>query len=560
MSEALQVSQQTVLKVRKELARARLKANHLEDALETYSGILRDDPEDPESSLVIGDSYYASGDVASAEKIYSHALSLDSANPVILERLKLTQEDGTFRKETGETPDLTNRNTIARLLRQLTGREQPISQSELTRVAAILKEMVNSPYPAQVVARYLDEIDALLPALIELNIRQAVADGKPSLARALNHLLVNINLQLELKTGSEIVQAFSIDREASVHPHHPCLDSAQVLVLLTDAETDNPRHVLPSEYLKMSGFDTTTSLEISKDQLQQYDLVLAHNPHGNPQLLEGLAFCSASGVPLVIDIDQDFENLPVSHPAYDTLGLGKQIYAKAFSTALFLADLITVPSERLGSNLDALGFRTQVIPDGWSNSNPLWKKPPEKRQSIHIGWIGIEGQVDDVCLIRRTLIRILREYPHVQLVVGGDAKVYQLFDMLPESRLLFLPPATYEDFPFLLQQMDILIVPLRNSPFNMAKPDRDLVHAGASGIPWVASPIPSFASWGAGGVLAKNKEDWYQILRQLIIDPQLRQELGEAGHAHALRREMNTVIRLWREVLSEVIHFKGRPR
>ncbi|MBI3764691.1 MAG: hypothetical protein HY260_22860, partial [Chloroflexi bacterium] len=76
--------------------------------------------------------------------------------------------------------------------------------------------------------------------------------------------------------------------------------------------------------------------------------------------------------------------------------------------------------------------------------------------------------------IRRQVIRLAREFPQVCLVVGGIPEVYRLFDSLPESRRVFLPPVGADLHPALLAEMDILLVPLRDTPSNRMLSDRPL--------------------------------------------------------------------------------------
>ena len=131
-------------------------------------------------------------------------------------------------------------------------------------------------------------------------------------------------------------------------------------------------------------------------------------------------------------------------------------------------------------------------------------------------------QLDDATPIRRIVTRILHEFPNVQFVVGGGPEVYRMFDSLPESRRLFLPIVNYEDYPYLISQIDVLINPLRNSPYNRTLTDRWLTEAGVRRIPWIASPLPSVIEWGAGGFVSDSVEERYTHLRQLVLDPNLR--------------------------------------
>jgi hypothetical protein len=136
-----------------------------------------------------------------------------------------------------------------------------------------------------------------------------------------------------------------------------------------------------------------------------------------------------------------------------------------------------------------------------------------------------------------------------------------LFEDLPENRRIYLPPVSEEDFPYLLSQVDILIQPFQNIPYNLSQPDRLLVQAGVRRIPWVASPMPELRAWGSdavlrggascqavsGGMFASTPDEWHTCLRQLVLDTELRTSLGRSGRARAEEREIHKTSRLWLE-------------
>jgi glycosyltransferase involved in cell wall biosynthesis len=170
----------------------------------------------------------------------------------------------------------------------------------------------------------------------------------------------------------------------------------------------------------------------------------------------------------------------------------------------------------------------------------------------------MDGQIEDVAEIRRVVTRVVREFPQTRLVIGGDPQVYHLFEHLPESRRLYLPAVGYEDHPYLLGQVDILLLPHRKTPFNSTLSDRPLVEAGVRGIPWLASPVPAYTTWSTGGLVASSLEEWHTYLRQLVLDANLRASLSEAGRRQAESREMDLLALDWLDLIAEVIEDKKR--
>lgn len=535
---------QPELKVRKILGKTYLNENRLSDALDVFSKILMDYPEDVETLHILGNFYLASGDGKTAKKLYQQALRFDPTNKVIQRQVNLAEEMG----DAGlEEPIPTEISAVTRLLQRLTGKSQEISESDILRAADLLEKIINSESPAELVSSRLDEIDELLPALIELNIRQAYADGKPELADSLRGLQLNIDYQLAARDG-ESTDAGS----ASAQNHAPF--KGNILFLLPEAEHIPGRMTLLKSALEGLGCQVTEKREFLPNRDPVPDVVITSDPHLKPALIESLSALSLANVPIVLDLDTDFDKQPISHPEYNTRGLGTRIRSNAYTSALSLARMVTVPSEVHAESLKNLVQDVRVVPDGWSDQNKLWHKDPQPRNTINIGWMGTNAQIEDLILIRRFIIRIIREFHNTRIVIIGNPQAYRLFEGLPENRRMYLPAVAQEEFPYQLGQVDVLLVPLCNTPYNLSLPDTVLMEAGAKGIPWVASPIQSFKSWQMGGVVSETMDEWHLNLRHLVMDEELRRRLGREGRMAAKAREMKQSGKAWLEVLHQAVH------
>lgn len=535
---------QPELKVRKILGKTYLNENRLADALDVFSKILIDYPDDIETLHILGNFYLASGDGKTAKKIYLRALQLDPGNKAIQRQISLAEEVG----DTGfEEPIPADIPAVARLLQRLTGKAQAIDENDIMRAAGLLDKIINSESPADLVASHLDEIDELLPALIELNIRQAYADGRPELAESLRSLQLNIDYQLTAKKEDG---SFTENNNNVPNPYF----NGNILFLLPELEQKSSRMAILKSSLEFFGCGVSVKRDYVPSRDSKPDVVITSNPHLNPALLESLSALSSADVPIVLDLDTDFEKQPISHPEYNTKGLGTRARSNAYTSAISLARTVTVPSESIADSLRNLAENVYVIPDGWSNQNKLWQKNSPPRSTINIGWLGTSGQLEDLVFIRRFIIRIIREFHNTRVVIMGNPQAYRLFDGLPENRRMYVPAVAHEEFPYLLSQVDILLVPLRNTPYNLSLPDTLLMEAGTRGIPWVASSIPSFHRWQRGGVISEALDEWHLTMRHLVMDDELRRRLGEEGRLAAQAREMNQIGKLWLEMINQVTH------
>lgn len=307
------------------------------------------------------------------------------------------------------------------------------------------------------------------------------------------------------------------------------------------------------EALRAGGCQTVLTTRATRMELETCDVVLAYHPHVSLHLMDALAAARTAGRGVALWLDTDLEKLPSGYPEARSAGLNTPARIRAYTSAILQAETIFVHSLRLEADLRQQGLPAQYVPEAWSDPMGRWQKPARPRRTLNLGWIGAEGQVEDVMPLRRTLLRVMREFPFTQLVIAGDDRVYSLFDGLPEARRIFLPAAGPDDLPYLLGQVDILLAPLNDTAFNRTISDRRLLEAGLRSVPWLASPVPAFKEWKEGGLIVQTPDGWHTLLRQLIIDPPLRASLGQAGQRLASTRHLEQIAPLWLESLRALV-------
>lgn len=83
-----------------------------------------------------------------------------------------------------------------------------------------------------------------------------------------------------------------------------------------------------------------------------------------------------------------------------------------------------------------------------------------------------------------------------------------------------------------IQDMDIGIMPLDDSPWERGKCGYKLIQYMACGLPVVASPVgvnTEIVTHGETGFLASTEAEWRDALMALVQDPSLRRRMGDAG-------------------------------
>lgn len=107
-----------------------------------------------------------------------------------------------------------------------------------------------------------------------------------------------------------------------------------------------------------------------------------------------------------------------------------------------------------------------------------------------------------------------------------------------QSPLLDNLPWSEDTEVALIQQMDIGLMPLDDSPWARGKCGYKLIQYMACGLPVIATPVgvnAEIVEHGVNGFLAETPADWRKALETLLSDPGLRARMGRAGRARVVR-------------------------
>jgi glycosyltransferase involved in cell wall biosynthesis len=152
--------------------------------------------------------------------------------------------------------------------------------------------------------------------------------------------------------------------------------------------------------------------------------------------------------------------------------------------------------------------------------------PPADRSGgpFTVGWIGSPSTAPFLQLLVEPLQRLARERPVRLLVVGGPAPAIAGVEVIEQ------PWSLEQEVP-LIQQFDVGVMPLPDTPWTRGKCAYKLIQCLACAVPVVASPVGANADvvTPACGLLADSSGQWLKAFRTLAADPALRQRLGAGG-------------------------------
>jgi glycosyltransferase involved in cell wall biosynthesis len=291
-------------------------------------------------------------------------------------------------------------------------------------------------------------------------------------------------------------------------------------------------------------------------KLADCDVVIVYRRF-DPQTLQTVRRLKDAGVAIVWDNDDDYLNMPrVRKIRRESGGLNnRQMFAEVLRTAR-VAHLVTTPSERLARILrEAGGLRDVRVIENYILDEP---RPAHRGSAtgLTVGWIaGMEHHRDALALRVPDTLRALQErHPHLEVTTVG-------VDLGLRERYRHAASVDFNRLPEVMQDFDIGIAPLVDTPYNRARSNIKVKEYAASQVPWLASPVEPYAALGEdeGGRLVPD-DGWYDALDALISDAQERRRLTALGSTWAARQTMASHIGQYERWLADLVEeVSGKP-
>jgi glycosyltransferase involved in cell wall biosynthesis len=230
-----------------------------------------------------------------------------------------------------------------------------------------------------------------------------------------------------------------------------------------------------------------------------------------------------NGVPYVLDLDDAiFHNYDLHSTAWVRRVFGRKIDRLMAGAALVLAG-----NEYLADRARSAGAPwVEVVPTVIDLERyavrPHNAVPTDQ---LVVGWIGSPSTAIYLQMLANSLEKLSALFPLRLRAIGGGS--VRLTGVEVES----LPWSELEEVS-LLQDCDIGVMPLSDTPWERGKCGFKLIQYMACRKPVVASPVGvnrEIVVDGFNGYLASTPKEWIDALLRLREDPELRRAMGEKG-------------------------------
>jgi hypothetical protein len=212
-------------------------------------------------------------------------------------------------------------------------------------------------------------------------------------------------------------------------------------------------------------------------------------------------------------------------------------------------DLVTTPSDHLADRFEAAGASNVHVVENYL-PGAFSRVQPQGHDGIVIGWhAGREHLVDAEQLGMVSMLeRVLDAHPDVRVVtinieLGIEHERYACEEATPIGQLT----ARLADF-------DIGLVPLADIAFNQGRSNVKAREYAAAGVPWLASPVGSYAHLGAdeGGWLVED-DKWFGAIDALVRSRRDRSKLAKRAKAWAKEETIWNMVPLWERLFRDSI-------
>lgn len=226
--------------------------------------------------------------------------------------------------------------------------------------------------------------------------------------------------------------------------------------------------------------------------------------------------------PIVYDLD---EPLFMSYVSPSNGRLSALKWASKTDALMRMSDEVWAVNQAIGDYATQFSPHVEIVPmavdtERYTSAPPLADDAP-----LRVGWVGTRTSQTNLEAIVEPLARLHQSHGATLSVVADEPLSFE------GVAVEFVPWSWDVEVPS-MHKCQIALVPVKPDNWSPWKFYYKLVQCMSMGIPVVASPLGSnleILDDGRTGFLADTPDEWYDRLRRLAEDPELRRSMGEAA-------------------------------
>lgn len=305
---------------------------------------------------------------------------------------------------------------------------------------------------------------------------------------------------------------------------------------------------------------------VTENDLGKYDIVHFHRRLNNEDVtIEWIKKFQDAGAIVVSDIDDYW--IPFrGHPAFE-LVMRKKVHLSIMKVQQY-ADYVTTTTDLYARYIrEKLNENVHVIPNAIDQTLPMWQDNNRESERVRVGWIGGSSHKKDLDKLHYCFNPLLSDpdvKDKIQVVMCGydtrgtitqinpktgeevarkikpEESIWNHFESIFNDhgkadsdqyvRRNTLPITQYGKH---YNYVDVCLAPLDQNTFNECKSELKIIETGMMGKALIASDVYMYSellTHGENAMLVdprKNHKLWSRYIKQLVMEPELREELSK---------------------------------
>ena len=226
-------------------------------------------------------------------------------------------------------------------------------------------------------------------------------------------------------------------------------------------------------------------------------------------------------IPYIADYDDALFHRYDMHPSWFV----RMLLKNKIDTVMQHASTVIAGNAYLAERAKAAGAqRVEIVPTIVDTRHYLPSKKKTEGPCV-VGWVGTPGTSHYLHPLLETFAKLQQEFDVRFVAIGAREKDFSSTSIEVSSWSEATEVSSIQEF-------DIGIMPLADSPWEKGKCGYKLIQCMACAKPVVASPVgvnAEIVESGVNGYLAETPDEWARYLRLLLSDSDARSRMGAAG-------------------------------
>lgn len=296
-------------------------------------------------------------------------------------------------------------------------------------------------------------------------------------------------------------------------------------------------HIVLDEVTGSNQFNITSTSNIATyptQKLKDIQIVYFLRSIGKQRISQDIVnYIKGHGCKVILDIDDNW-NLPSDHGLFHETK--KQQLKENTEDAIKAADLVITTTEYFNNIIKRINNQSVSIPNCIDKYQPQWNKSPINETITRFGWVGGVWHKPDIKLLERSMQYYLTDssMTSTRMVLGGWSPNYE-YDYYEGvlscngalgERYKRVEGTDYNNYGRIYDNIDVALVPLRDSIFSRCKSPLKLMEAGAKGRAVIASDVLPYSAIPKDCYYPiathDNGKGWYKAMKLMHREKQMR--------------------------------------